>query len=437
MAYWFVWAVSGAGQELDNATSTAEQAGTAIGASIVMTVILLIWICGAVVGGISVFLTRPVPTAGARASGIRHTKQSHAVIHAGADLTARQSDSKGIRIPFSRMRVGILLTVVLGLFVAGVVLLWSGVLAGSVRGRLLGFLVPIILPVLLCVAVLYLRKALGDLSTAVIITERGITDNTTLAPHFFLPWSAVRDIREKVFGGRRVLALNLESPQVLVNQLPGWAKPIGEWAAQYGFFTTDNDYLINSLVLSAPYESLKAAVVSQYNVFRRDSGLSAAEIPYEASPEVFATSNPVEGKYAAFAERAVALLLDASLLFLPVALASEILCGVGIRMFGPASSARLESAVPNALWMTYFAVCHSSGWQATIGKRVLGLVVVGEDGARISMPRAVARYALLLVSALPVGVGFLMAMWTRRHQALHDMCVKTVVIKASGTSSTL
>jgi uncharacterized RDD family membrane protein YckC len=47
--------------------------------------------------------------------------------------------------------------------------------------------------------------------------------------------------------------------------------------------------------------------------------------------------------------------------------------------------------------MLYFAVLESSSWQATWGKRIRGLRVVGADGGRISLARALGRTALKFI----------------------------------------
>jgi len=74
----------------------------------------------------------------------------------------------------------------------------------------------------------------------------------------------------------------------------------------------------------------------------------------------------------------------------------------------------------------------SSGWQATVGKRALGMVVTGLDGRRISFARATGRHFAKYISALILFIGFIMAAFTAKKQALHDMIAETLVIH-SGT----
>jgi len=78
-------------------------------------------------------------------------------------------------------------------------------------------------------------------------------------------------------------------------------------------------------------------------------------------------------------------------------------------------------------WL-YEAFMLSSEWQATVGKRAMSIVVTGMDGGRISFARATGRHFAKYVSAFIIGIGFFMAAFTARKQALHDMMAETLVI---------
>jgi uncharacterized RDD family membrane protein YckC len=77
----------------------------------------------------------------------------------------------------------------------------------------------------------------------------------------------------------------------------------------------------------------------------------------------------------------------------------------------------------------YFSVMESSPWQATLGKRALGLRVTDLHGARLSFGRATARYFAKLVSGLTLMIGYVMAAFTAKKQALHDQLVGTLVLR--------
>lgn len=83
------------------------------------------------------------------------------------------------------------------------------------------------------------------------------------------------------------------------------------------------------------------------------------------------------------------------------------------------------------VWL-YYAFSESSPAQATVGKLALGLQVTDEHGGRIGFARATGRYFGMYVSALVFGIGFMLAGWTPRKQALHDLMAACCVVRRSG-----
>jgi uncharacterized RDD family membrane protein YckC len=80
-------------------------------------------------------------------------------------------------------------------------------------------------------------------------------------------------------------------------------------------------------------------------------------------------------------------------------------------------------------WL-YHAKMESSSWQATLGKKALNLRVTDMYGARISFARASGRhFAKLITGMIPLGIGFIMAGFTERRQALHDMIASCLVLR--------
>src|SRR5215469_5227129 len=79
-------------------------------------------------------------------------------------------------------------------------------------------------------------------------------------------------------------------------------------------------------------------------------------------------------------------------------------------------------------WL-YFAVMESSQRGATVGKMVCGLRVVDRQGQRISFGRASGRFFAKFISAAILLIGYLMAAFTERKRALHDIIAGTLVVK--------
>jgi uncharacterized RDD family membrane protein YckC len=77
-----------------------------------------------------------------------------------------------------------------------------------------------------------------------------------------------------------------------------------------------------------------------------------------------------------------------------------------------------------AIFSLYFALIESSRWQATLGKRLAGIVVQDSNGNRISFLRAFSRAIVQILNT----IDYLFALFTRRKQTLHDLVVETVVV---------
>jgi uncharacterized RDD family membrane protein YckC len=79
-------------------------------------------------------------------------------------------------------------------------------------------------------------------------------------------------------------------------------------------------------------------------------------------------------------------------------------------------------------WL-YYALLESSAWQATLGKKALGLEVTDMEGRRISFGRATGRFFAKIISSLILFIGYIMIGFTEKKQGLHDMIAGTLVIR--------
>jgi uncharacterized RDD family membrane protein YckC len=77
----------------------------------------------------------------------------------------------------------------------------------------------------------------------------------------------------------------------------------------------------------------------------------------------------------------------------------------------------------------YWIILEGSIWQASIGKRIMGIKVITSDGGRPSIFQAAARNLLKILSGIIIFIGFMMAGWTSKKQALHDMIPSMLVVK--------
>jgi uncharacterized RDD family membrane protein YckC len=90
----------------------------------------------------------------------------------------------------------------------------------------------------------------------------------------------------------------------------------------------------------------------------------------------------------------------------------------------------LAATVSLLLTWLYHALMESSEWQATVGKRLLGLVVTDMAGQRVSFGRATGRhFAKIITNMVPAFIGYIMAGFTEKKQALHDMLAGCLVLR--------
>lgn len=148
--------------------------------------------------------------------------------------------------------------------------------------------------------------------------------------------------------------------------------------------------------------------------------------------------SPVPMRYGSFLSRLIALIIDRlviSGILLVVFIPLGIVTSIGGLFVMPQLSI-VQGTVAPSLWLLsiildwlYFAVMESSERSATIGKRLLGLRVLSDQGVRLTFARASLRYFSKIISALPLMLGFVMALFTKKTQALHDFIAETVVVK--------
>jgi len=151
-----------------------------------------------------------------------------------------------------------------------------------------------------------------------------------------------------------------------------------------------------------------------------DAPAAAAAAPWEPA---------VVLQPAGFWLRVVAFIVDYALL---------LILG-GAMLMGAVSAGGTELVVPvYLLWMLigflYWPVLESTSLRATIGKAMVGLVVADIDGGGLPFVRSLLRNLAKIISAIPLFIGFLLAAFTTRKQALHDLITKAVVLRQGSSS---
>ncbi|HUW07578.1 MAG TPA: RDD family protein [Williamwhitmania sp.] len=79
-------------------------------------------------------------------------------------------------------------------------------------------------------------------------------------------------------------------------------------------------------------------------------------------------------------------------------------------------------------WL-YYAIMESSTPQGTLGKMAVGIKVTDMQGNRITFARATGRFFGKIISKMILYVGFIMAGFTEKKQALHDIMADCLVVR--------
>lgn len=129
-------------------------------------------------------------------------------------------------------------------------------------------------------------------------------------------------------------------------------------------------------------------------------------------------------EFGGFWIRFLAVLVDSAIVFLLMAL---IVAGGAAALGG--DMAPLAGLAAWLFGFLYWPVMHASKLQATFGKALLRLRVTGYQGSRISFLRSLGRELSKILSGAVFMVGYLMAGFTARKQALHDLVASTYVVR--------
>jgi uncharacterized RDD family membrane protein YckC len=140
--------------------------------------------------------------------------------------------------------------------------------------------------------------------------------------------------------------------------------------------------------------------------------------------------------YAGFWLRAAAYLIDSIIVSIPFGLIAgsypsaffvskdaNVLPGLPFPQYKP-----LAIVIVLAVFLLYSAFFEASSWQATPGKRILRLYVTDLNRRPITFARALLRNLAKLISGF-IFVGYIIAGFTEKKQALHDMLASCLVLR--------
>lgn len=122
-------------------------------------------------------------------------------------------------------------------------------------------------------------------------------------------------------------------------------------------------------------------------------------------------------KYSSFKRRLGAYLLDSLVTAIPFNTVSSI---IGLDML-------TYNGLYLLLWTAYI-VWMNGKYGATIGKMILNMKIVKENGKPLTYSDAFVREIASYLSVTIFGIGCFVVIWDKKKQSWHDKIAKTVVI---------
>jgi uncharacterized RDD family membrane protein YckC len=149
-------------------------------------------------------------------------------------------------------------------------------------------------------------------------------------------------------------------------------------------------------------------------------------------------TSAVEMQWGGFFRRALAFLLDLVIVVV-LFFAMGLLCyfGYKVGLSAHGRSVTLQNSTPlffflawawAGLVLFYFVLFHGMEGK-TIGKRMLGLRVVGAERRMVTYRQAFLRSLATIVAFAPFGLGILWILWSRQKRGWHDFLARTWVVR--------
>jgi uncharacterized RDD family membrane protein YckC len=132
--------------------------------------------------------------------------------------------------------------------------------------------------------------------------------------------------------------------------------------------------------------------------------------------------------YAGFAKRFMAFIIDRICIWLILTLIFGYY--YQIHLYRISNLFNRNTVYIELLLMTYFVLCESSRWQATLGKKLFGMKVVTEQYQKLTVKDALVRYLSKYLSTFVLLLGYIWIIFDSRKQGWHDKIAGTFVINS-------
>lgn len=135
--------------------------------------------------------------------------------------------------------------------------------------------------------------------------------------------------------------------------------------------------------------------------------------------------------YVGLVSRAVAIVIDAAILNLIAVVTGASVALLMDTLSMPSQTRSAVAVIGGAvygLWVVGYFVAFWAVTGQTLGDRIMGFRVQPAHGARLKPRRALVRFGALVLSAIPLGAGFLPVLFDDRRRGFHDRVARTVVV---------
>jgi uncharacterized RDD family membrane protein YckC len=90
--------------------------------------------------------------------------------------------------------------------------------------------------------------------------------------------------------------------------------------------------------------------------------------------------------------------------------------------------AGISAVISTTIWILYNSFMEASKYQGSVGKLALGIIVTDISGNKLNFSKAFVRNICKIISSMILCIGYIMAGFTDKKQALHDIIANTLVV---------
>lgn len=151
--------------------------------------------------------------------------------------------------------------------------------------------------------------------------------------------------------------------------------------------------------------------------------------PSSAQIKQPAAASIIQTKYAGFWVRLAAYIIDIVIILIALLVLQFLFAALMPTAGTSALTAKYSVDLIAAAISTLYFIILTNKYQATVGKMVMRIKVVSETEKKASLAQIVWRELVgKFISYTILYIGYIMAAFTKKKQALHDKIAKTVVV---------